>query len=144
MSISESERPVRLRSFGTAKTGPIPISSGLQPATWKLRKMPRGRRPRALARSADITSVAEAPSESCEALPAVTVPPSFLNAGGSFASPSSVVSGRLHSSFETRTFSSVVSVPSLCLTLRLTVMGTMSLSHPSVWARAVRCWETSA
>ena len=94
-------RPWRLRSFGTAKTGPMPISSGSQPATAKPRKTSLGRMPRAFARSMDMTSVAEAPSESWEELPAVTVPCplSLSKTGGSFISPSSVVSARLHSSF---------------------------------------------
>src|SRR2546422_6258327 len=42
-------RPQRLRSFGTAKTGPIPISSGSQPATAKPRKTSFGRMPSASA-----------------------------------------------------------------------------------------------
>ncbi len=81
----------------------MPISSGSQPATAKPRKISLGLMPRAFARSADITSVAEAPSESCEELPAVTVPlPLVLSKwGGRARSPSSVVSGRLHSSLST-------------------------------------------
>ncbi len=53
--------------------------------------------------SLDMTSVADAPSDSCDELPAVTMPwPLFVsNTGGSFFSPSSVVSARLHSSRST-------------------------------------------
>ena len=81
----------------------MPISSGSQPAMAKPRKTSLGRMPRAFARSIDITSVAEAPSESCEELPAVTVPSPLVlsKCGGSFSRPSSVVSPRLHSSFST-------------------------------------------
>src|SRR6185503_13359000 len=64
-------RPCRWRSFGTAYTGPMPISSGSQPATAKPRNTSFGRIPRALARSIDITSVELAPSESCDELRAV-------------------------------------------------------------------------
>ena len=46
--------------------------------------------------------VIDAPSESCDALPAVTVP-SSSNAGGSPARPSIVLVGRLHSSRLTTT-----------------------------------------
>ena len=37
--------PVRCNSFGTANTGPMPISSGSQPATAKPRNVPSGFRP---------------------------------------------------------------------------------------------------
>src|SRR6266478_2354299 len=50
MSMSFIVRPCRLSSFGTAKTGPMPISSGRQPATAKPRKTPSGSMPSALAR----------------------------------------------------------------------------------------------
>ena len=55
------------------------------------------------ARSRDMSSVAEAPSESCDELPAVTVPwpLSLSKCGGSDRSASSVVSARLHSSRST-------------------------------------------
>src|SRR5439155_14995543 len=49
------------------------------------------------ARSLDITTTAAAPSEICDALPAVIVP-FFLNAGASLLSDSTVVSGRMPSS----------------------------------------------
>ena len=47
-----------------------------------------------------ITSVADAPSESCDELPAVTLPAPLDGSkyGFTSASPSNVVSGRLHSS----------------------------------------------
>ena len=78
----------------------MPISSGSQPATAKPRKATFGLMPSASAPPRYMSSVAEAPSESCEALPAVTVPwPLFGSKYGFSASkPSSVVSGRLHSS----------------------------------------------
>ncbi|SVJ77531.1 Uncharacterised protein [Klebsiella pneumoniae] len=92
--------PFALSSFGTENTGPMPISSGSQPATVKPRKKAFGSRPSASAFSRLISRVIEAPSESCEALPAVTEP-SSANAGFSEARPSRVVSGRLQSSRST-------------------------------------------
>src|SRR5262249_46387580 len=69
-SMSSILRPWRSRSLGTAYTGPMPISSGSQPATAKPRNTSLGRIPRAFARSIDITRVELAPSESCDELPA--------------------------------------------------------------------------
>ena len=51
-----------------------------------------GFRPSSLARSALMTTTAAAPSLMPEALPAVTVPPSFLKAGGIFPIFSMLVS----------------------------------------------------
>src|SRR5207302_10448868 len=62
------------KALGMANTGPRPISSGLYPAVANDRKRPSGLIPRALARSADMTTVAAAPSDICEELPAVTLP----------------------------------------------------------------------
>jgi hypothetical protein len=72
--------------LGTANTGPMPISSGSQPATAKPRKMPSGLRPRCSASFASITTQAEAPSENWLALPAVITPPGI--AGLILATPS--------------------------------------------------------
>jgi hypothetical protein len=58
--------------------------------------MPSGARPRCSASRASITTQADAASDSCEALPAVTVPPSIT--GASAASPAAVVSARMPSS----------------------------------------------
>jgi hypothetical protein len=52
-----------------------------------------GSTPRLRARSRDITTVAAAPSDICDELPAVTIPPS-AKAGFSLASASAVVSRR--------------------------------------------------
>ena len=70
-SMSSIFMPARCNSFGTANTGPMPISSGSQPATAKPRNMPSGFRPFFSASFALITTQAEAPSESWLALPAV-------------------------------------------------------------------------
>ena len=88
--------------------------------------------------------MAEAPSENCEEFPAVTVPPS-LKAGGSLASPSRVVSGRLHSSRSTTTsFNDFVPV-ALSVTSMVAFIGAISsLNFPVCWAAAVRCWERRA
>src|SRR5438270_8135500 len=68
-------RPARSGRRGTANTGPIPISSGSQPASAKPRKIPSGRSPRFSASFASITTQADAPSENWLALPAATTPP---------------------------------------------------------------------
>src|SRR5438270_739640 len=96
--MSSTFRPARSKRRGTANTGPIPISSGSQPATAKPRKIPSGRRPRFSASFASITMQAEAPSENWLALPAATRPPGM--AGLIFAIASTVVSGRIPSSAE--------------------------------------------
>ena len=76
-----------MSSLGTANTGPMPISSGSQPATAKPRKMPSGLQAALLgARFASITTQAPAPSENWLALPAVITPPGI--AVRIFATPS--------------------------------------------------------
>src|SRR5439155_654828 len=77
----------------------------------------------------DMSSVAEAPSESCEELPAVTVPwPLFGSKYGlSASSPSSVVSGRLHSSRSQQTsWVPIFSPVFLSSTAFVTFMGAIS------------------
>ena len=95
--MSPSRSPARCSSRETANTGPIPISSGSQPATVNPRKMPSGWRPRCSASFASITTQAEAPSESWLALPAVMQNPS-PRTGFNTARPSAVESGRAPSS----------------------------------------------
>jgi alkylation response protein AidB-like acyl-CoA dehydrogenase len=96
------------------------------------------------ARSRDISSVAEAPSESCDELPAVTEPWPLVGSkcGLSASRPSSVVSGRLHSSLSATTSSlPITSFVFLSNTDLVTLIGAISfLKKPSCWARAVRCW----
>ncbi|CSA83462.1 Uncharacterised protein [Vibrio cholerae] len=55
-------------------------------------------KPSALAFCSLITNIAEAPSESAEEVPAVTVPLAGSNTGRSSANPATVVSGRITSS----------------------------------------------
>eukprot|EP00967_Tisochrysis_lutea_P092606 scaffold133633_cov37-Tisochrysis_lutea.AAC.1 len=66
-------RPCRSSSRGTATVGPMPISSGEQPPTAKPLKAPSGVTPAFSAAVSDISTQALAPSESCDAFPAVTV-----------------------------------------------------------------------
>ncbi|MNP11846.1 hypothetical protein D3C76_1040550 [compost metagenome] len=133
-------KPLALSSFGTENTGPMPISSGSQPATVKPRKNAFGLRPSASALSRLISRVMEAPSESCEALPAVTEP-SSAKTGFSEFRPSRVVSGRLQSSWSTTASSTRFSPVALSSTSYFTAIGTISSANrPSAWARAVRCW----
>jgi len=146
-SISAMPTPRRRSSFGTAKTGPMPISSGSQPTTAYPRRMRRGWTPSDAARSADITSVADAPSDNWEELPAVTVPwpLSVSKTGDNLASPSALVSGRLHSSRSTTCASSPTTAPVRSMRARRTSIGTISpAKKPFACARAVRCWLTSA
>ena len=69
-SMSSTVRPWRASSLGTANTGPMPISSGSQPATARPLNAPRATGPGARPR-VPISTQALAPSDSCEALPAV-------------------------------------------------------------------------
>ncbi len=137
--MSSTFRPAFLSSLGTANTGPIPISSGSQPATAKPRNTPSGCRPRAAATLPFITTAAEAPSENWLALPAVTTPPGM--AVRILDTPSSVVSGRMPSSAE-RVTSRVPSWPVLAsATPIVTVIGTISsLNLPAAAAAAARSW----
>ena len=135
--------PCRASSFGTAKTGPMPISSGSQPATAKPRKVPSALRPRFSAALASITTQAEAPSESWLALPAVIHLPS--RTGLSEASPSSVVSGRLPSSLLSVTCSKLSALVSLSTIFLVVGSGTISSSNfLACCAAAVRRWLSSA
>ena len=84
--MSSTVLPVCLSSFGTANTGPMPISLGSQPATAKPRKMPSGASPFFAAVLSFITTATDAPSENWLALPAAMTPPSI--AGLIFATPS--------------------------------------------------------
>ena len=99
----------------------------------------RGFRPYSLAFSAVIHSTAAAPSEICEELPAVWMPPSLT--GLSWARPSSVLS-RMPSSWSTRRVSPVgaLSAPSTGASI-----GRISrLKRPSERAAAAFCWLASA
>ena len=71
---------------------------GSQPATAIPRILARGVKPSSLARSADITNIADAPSDNAEEVPAVTVPFTGSNTGRKPPSVSIVVSGRITSS----------------------------------------------
>ena len=79
----------------------------------------------------DITTTAAAPSEICEADPAVTVP-SAENAGRSLASDAAVVPGRTPSSSEI-----VIGSPRRCGTVTLTIS---SSNRPFLRASAARSW----
>ena len=81
-----------------------------------------------------MTTVAAAPSDSCEAFPAVMVP-SGPNAGGSAASASEVVSGRMPSSRSTTV------VPPRAGTSTAT---TSAANRPDAQAPAARSWERAA
>ena len=79
-SMSSIFMPLRSRILRVAGIGPSSIFTGSQPTVVWSTIRARGVSPSALAFSADISSTAAAPSEICEALPAVILP-SGLNAG---------------------------------------------------------------
>ena len=74
-------KPARFKAFSVAGTGPQPMIAASQPATAIERIFARGVKPRALARSALMISMADAPSDKADEVPAVTVPPFGLKAG---------------------------------------------------------------
>ena len=80
--------PVLAITFLVEATGPIPITSGLTPASAPATKVAIGLTPSSFAFSSLITTTAAAPSLIPEALPAVTNPSGLMVR--SFASPSIV------------------------------------------------------
>src|SRR5437588_42455 len=111
--------------------------------------MPSGCSPRRSASFASIKTAAEAPSDNCEALPAVMKRPSLtrwpsLNTGFSPARPSRLVSGRLPSSLSKVTDFFEVSPVLRSLTSMTDDNGAISSSkRPACCAAAVRCCERS-
>ena len=69
-----------------------------QPATAIERITARGFKPNACARSADMSSIADAPSDNAEDVAAVTVPPFGSNTGRNAWNASRLASGRITSS----------------------------------------------
>ena len=113
-----------------AGIGPSSIFTGSQPTVVWSTIRARGVRPSSAAFSADISSTAAAPSEICEAFPAVIFP-SSLNADFNCESDSRLVSGRMPWSVRN------VSSP--------TVIGTISRSkRPSSVARLASVCERTA
>ena len=121
-----------------ASTGPIPIYNGSTPPDVQVTILAIGSIPSCLTISSDITRTKAAPSDICDELPAVTIPPS-LNAGLNFDNASIVVSLLTPSSISTvwdlETF-----LPSLTNTSS-TVTGTISsLKYPlSIALAALVC-----
>src|SRR2546427_4249784 len=93
-SNSSSLSPVRFISFRTHGIGANITSSGFTAWEQKSRIAPSGSTPISRARRSLISTVALAPSEIWDELPAVSTP-SFLNTGGSLAKASRVESGRI-------------------------------------------------
>jgi hypothetical protein len=93
---------------------------------------------------------AEAPSESCEALPAVMLRPTFTRipsakTGFNEAKPSRVVSALAPSSLARRTCFCDVAPLALSTTVIVVAMGAISASkRPAARAAAVRCCERNA
>src|SRR5690606_3546597 len=71
-SMSAMVMPARSRIRWVAGMTPVSMRTGSSPTTAKCRMAARGVRPSCRARSADMMSTAAAPSEICDALPAVT------------------------------------------------------------------------
>ena len=84
--------PVRLSTARVAGAGPMPMQRRLDADRRPADQPADRRRPCAITAPADASISAAPPSTMPLALPAVTLP-SFLKAGGSFASPSEVVFG---------------------------------------------------
>ena len=95
--------PVRFMSFFTQGIGANMTSCGFTAWEQKSPITPRGSIPISRALASLMRTVALAPSEIWEQLPAVRTP-SFLKTVGSLASAASVVSGRMPSSRSTTTF----------------------------------------
>src|SRR3954463_5417358 len=93
-SMSLIDMPLRSRIFVVAGIGPSSISTGSQPTVVWSTMRARGVRPSRLAFSALISSTAAAPSDTCDALPAVILP-SSLKTGLSCESVSRSVFGRI-------------------------------------------------
>ena len=93
-SRSSTPSPARSRALRVAGTGPTPMTAGSTPATAVETTRAIGCRPSSRARPASTSSTADAPSLIPELLPAVTEPPSRLNAGRSLPSASIDVSAR--------------------------------------------------
>lgn len=74
------------------------MMEGSQPTTAIERTRARGVRPNSRALLSLITSIAAAPSDRADEVPAVTVPVTGSNAGRRVESASTVVSGRITSS----------------------------------------------
>ncbi len=91
--MSGSAMPARARALGTAAMGPMPMISGGTPATEKLTKRARGCNWNCLSMRSETRMTAPAPSDICELLPAVTLPPA-AKTGLRRASASREVSGR--------------------------------------------------
>mmetsp|Transcript_36202 Transcript_36202/g.116255 ORF Transcript_36202/g.116255 Transcript_36202/m.116255 type:complete len:229 (+) Transcript_36202:478-1164(+) len=143
-SMSATLRPCRSSSRGTATVGPMPISSGAHPATAKPLKAPRGVTPARCAAASDMSTQALAPSDNCDALPAVTVADGSCSArtGVSAASDCRVVLARLHSSLTTVYGTLDTSPVSLSLSIITVSIGTISSSNsPACCAAAVRCCD---
>ena len=137
-SMSPTLRPKRLSTLGMAYTGPMPISSGSQPATANPRKRPKGFKPRLLASSSLITTQAPAPSENWLALPAEIKPPGMADLR--LANASTVEPSRMPSSLLTVTCL-VIRPITLSAIPALTVMAAISASNkPAACAANARCW----
>ena len=96
-SISSIVSPERSSASAVAGIGPVSILTGSSPVTTAVWTRASGVRPSALARSEVMISSAAAPSEICDALPAVIEPPS-RNGALSSASFSTVDPRRIPSS----------------------------------------------
>ena len=127
-STSFRSQPAFSATRRTASTGVISTNFGASPLVACADDARERREPERLrARSAAITTSADAPSLTPGALPAVTVP-SFLNAGFSAASDSTVVSARIASSRSTTS-----GAPFFC---GIAIGRISSLNAPSSVARA--------
>ena len=102
-SMSSTARSLRFRSVLIPSAGASKMSLGATPTVQESTIRQSGSAPISRALCSLATMIAAAPSEICDALPAVTVP-SLAKTGLSFASFSADVSGRKPSSVSTACF----------------------------------------
>ena len=134
-SICSIVRPVRASTFLLAGEGPKPMMRGARPAVAMPSTRARFFKPKRSAAAAEASKIAQAPSLTPEALPAVTLP-SGRTTPFSLASISMVVSGRGCSSVST-----IFGSPFFCAS----TTGTISWANtPAAWAAAQRCWLRTA
>ena len=134
-SRSDTFSPAFSSALREAGTGPMPMIFGSTPACAYDTNRASGFSPRRSASARSISTSAAAASFRPEALPAVTEPPSFLNAGLSLLMSSSLASMRTCSS-----------VSNITVPLRPTSgTGTIcSLKRPCAMACCARRWLSSA
>ena len=135
--------PASFSTFGTAAVGPIPMISGATPPTAKCENRASGFKPSWAAFCADMMMTAAAPSDICEELPAVTVPPG-RKTGFRRPSASMLVSGRGPSSRVKVNLRMVCFPPGAGSTISTSIGTSSGSKRPEETASAARMLERRA